>query len=275
MISTALSISNLALVTPQANFGYMPQSSDGTLGEGFLFSFNGEEVIDLDSDITDHFSEDNSSLQDSISIRPDIFTVKGFIGELTDIIDFDNVGATDLIINKLAQLSYFSPDLTNAGLEIYNKTLQSYQLLASVSNTVLRNSNTFNSFQGIGVIGSQGLETSINGFNETDRISNAQSKQQIAFQKLYTYRNNRTLFTIQTPWAIFRNMAILKLRATQSEESRAFSEFEITFKSLRFAQTIDSAEYVSEIMIAQASPMKDIGLVNSSSSTLDVASIWS
>jgi len=51
----------------------------------------------------------------------------------------------------------------------------------------------------------------------------------------YGYWQSRTLFTVQTPWAIFQDMAIQNLRAIQDDSTRMITDFEITFKMLRFA----------------------------------------
>lgn len=47
----------------------------------------------------------------------------------------------------------------------------------------------------------------------------------------------RTLFTIQTPWAIFEDMAILNLRAIQDESTRMITDFEVSFKQINIAST--------------------------------------
>ncbi len=63
----------------------------------------------------------------------------------------------------------------------------------------------------------------------------SQNKQQVAFQLLQGYLNNRTLFTLQTPWRICKNMALKTLRPIQTEETNVITEFECVFKEIRTA----------------------------------------
>jgi len=72
------------------------------------------------------------------------------------------------------------------------------------------------------------------------RLSDTQSnqtKQQIYFQQFYGYWQSNTLFTIQTPWAVFQDMAIENLVAIQDADTRMITDFNITFKMIRFAST--------------------------------------
>ena len=94
-------------------------------------------------------------------------------------------------------------------------------------------------------------------------IARNQTKQQIAFQQFYGYWRTRTLFTIQTPWAIFQNMAIKSLRAIQSEETRMITDFEVTFKLMRFAETITIKPLITDFegrSASQSSELLDLGV---------------
>ena len=61
-----------------------------------------------------------------------------------------------------------------------------------------------------------------------------QPEQQKAFIYFEALRNSRALFTIQTPFRYYTDMAIESIRATQSGFSRDQSDFEISFKKMRF-----------------------------------------
>lgn len=52
---------------------------------GFLFDYDMEQFMELMSEITDNMIEDNTSLQDNISLLPERVTLRGFIAELTDV----------------------------------------------------------------------------------------------------------------------------------------------------------------------------------------------
>lgn len=49
---------------------------------GFVFDIEGEEVFELRSEITDHYIENNTSIQDQWGRLPERVTLKGYVGEL-------------------------------------------------------------------------------------------------------------------------------------------------------------------------------------------------
>src|ERR1035437_4411399 len=49
---------------------------------GFVFDYEGEDRLSLESEISDHYAEDNSSIQDHIALRPYKVTLRGFVSEL-------------------------------------------------------------------------------------------------------------------------------------------------------------------------------------------------
>lgn len=50
---------------------------------GFLFDIPGDEWIELESEITDHYTEANTAVQDNIALRPERVTLRGIVAELT------------------------------------------------------------------------------------------------------------------------------------------------------------------------------------------------
>src|ERR1700749_4599634 len=87
------SLSNLLLASPQKTQGYQPQNPPTATGQvstftpapALLFHYEGEQSVKLSSDITDHFIEDNTTLQDQIALRPIKISTHGFIGELNNV----------------------------------------------------------------------------------------------------------------------------------------------------------------------------------------------
>ena len=49
---------------------------------GFLFDYEGEENVSLHADITDHFVENNSAIQDHVARNPIHMTLRGFVAEI-------------------------------------------------------------------------------------------------------------------------------------------------------------------------------------------------
>lgn len=50
---------------------------------GFLFDIRQEETIELNSDITDHYVEDNTAIQDQVALKPEMITLRGLVAELS------------------------------------------------------------------------------------------------------------------------------------------------------------------------------------------------
>lgn len=232
LTTTATSLSNLILVTPQANLGYQPQNdplADPTSQQPptLLFHYEGEQSVSLESDITDHFIEDNTAIADQIALKPEVITTHGFIGELNDVPP-KALAVIRTAAEKLTAIEAYVPELTLTADITYAQAFQLYQVAANAANSAISAWSGISGTGGENVIGSNGQETS-NG---------NQTKQQVIFQQFYGYWKNRTLFTVQTPWAIFKNMAIKSLRAIQDAETRMITDFEVTFKIIRTASTL-------------------------------------
>lgn len=245
--TTATSLSNLVLVSPQSVVGYQPQNSLITTSSqaksftnpALLFHYEGEQSVVIESDITDHYIEDNTAIQDQISIKPTVINVHGFIGELNDVAPIGNTLIQSLL-SKLTIIGSYTPALSIIALNAYNQAFQAFQIAANAVNSAVSAWGSINNLLGSGgygenVIGNNGLQVS--QVNSTiNRLT--QNRQQLAFQQFYAYQQSRTLFTVQTPWAVFQNMAILHLRAVQDSETNVISDFEISFKQIRLATSI-------------------------------------
>lgn len=224
-------LSNLILVSPQSTIGYQPQNPDTPNGNltsnppALLFHYEGEQTVSLESDITDHYIETNSAIQDQIALRPEHITTQGYIGELNDIAPIA-AGTFQQLLTKLTVIGAYTPQLTIAALIAYNEAFLLYQTVANAVHSAV---SSYSSITG------SGGESVINGEGITNQPN--QTKQQVMFQQFYGYWKSRTLFTVQTPWAVFEDCAIERLRAIQDEKTNVITDFEVTFKLMRFADT--------------------------------------
>lgn len=247
-MTAAVSLSNLVLAIPQTinqyrqgpqyTQGYQPQNQPqptgllATLGSllqpqpGFLFHYEGENKVTVKSDITDHYIEDNTAIQDQCALHPEIISVTGFIGELNDIAP-PGLAQLQSLATRLTAIAGYSPQLTTTALLAYNEAFQAYQIAANVFNSGAAAWSSIAGNGGEGIIGTNGLQGVAN-----------QNKQQTAFQKFYGWWRNRTFFTIQTPWAVFQNVLIEEMVATQTEETTMISDFKVTFKLIRTVQSV-------------------------------------
>lgn len=236
---TSVAAGLLMLVSPSSTVGYQPVPTAGatglpvpTLPPAFLFDYEGEQTVTLESDITDHYIEDNTAVQDQIALRPIVITTHGFIGELNDIAPLGLQSYVRGVQSAIGAIGAYAPQLTTAALNAYNEAFQLYQVAANAASTAVA---AFSSLLGDNqtVIGEGGV---------TSRATfGTQNRQQTAFQQFYNYWSTRTPFNIQTPWAVFTGMYIQRLRAVQDAETNVVTDFEVTFKQVRTASLAGGA----------------------------------
>lgn len=251
--TAAASLASLVLVSPtttnpSSTVGYQPLNTPSSTGivntllsqpPYLLFNYEGEQIATLESDITDHWVEDNIYVQDQIALKPEEFTTKGYIGELTDILPAF-LQPLQTAANALVTIDSYTPQLSVTALNALNQATLLYENASAIASAAVSawSSITSSIFGGPEEIGTSGSGVFVSG------SSLVQSKQQQMFAQLYGYWNTRTLFNIQTPWAVFTNMAIKSLRAIQDAETRMITDFEITFKKIRNVSSIDLTETV-------------------------------
>jgi hypothetical protein len=230
----------------------------GTVGiAGFVFDIADGETVELDSDITDHYVENGTAVQDHIALRPERVTVRGFVGEYRYIVE-SNQTKLQKATKKLTTLTSYLPPLSDAATAIY-KGLQGKNENSSLSLSGALNNVT---------------NTAMDLFKAYRNINLPQTEQQKAFIYFEALRNSRALFTIQTPFRYYTDMAIESIRATQSGFSRDQSDFEIAFKKMRFVsvdrnevQNTEQSETITENVYAarlseQKATITDDGLIS-------------
>lgn len=238
----AVSLGNLILVTPQKTVGYQPQNAPAwkkdtsAQPKALVFNYEGEQIVSLKSDITDHFVEDNSAVQDQWALKPETVSTQGFVGELNDISPFALL-PLKFAAEKLTSLAVYNPGLSTSAILAYNTAFQLYQTGKNILNAAQSVWSTING---------DNSQSVINGAGLAEQGSN-QTQQQIYFQQFFAYWRNRTLFTVQTPWAVFQDMAIQDLQAIQDAETRVITDFHVTFKIMRFASTIQSTDDLYDV----------------------------
>lgn len=237
----ATALGNLIFVSPQTTVGYQPQSKPTKNGTAptqlptIIFHYEGENTAALESDITDHYVEDNTAIQDQIALRPIMISTQGFIGELNDVPPNAVFQALQQAAQKLTVLNAYTPVLSTTAQIAYNEALFAYQTASNLVDNAVSAYNTITGQGGTSVINANGISTQPN-----------QTKQQTYFQQFFGYWNTRTLFTIQTPWAIFTDMAIKNLQAIQSAETNVITDFNVVFKQMRFASTVSNLTLYSD-----------------------------
>ncbi len=179
---------------------------------GFVFSIIGDEEIFVDSEVTDHFVEQNYAIQDHVALKPITFTLKGLQGELVNIVgqSFNPILNTILTLAPLLQAS-----------PVFN--IQDTQVYAGIALASAQSLNVLNQIPSLASL--------------ISNLTTVQTQQQNAFNFFLNMRNNRQLVTIQTPYGLLTNYIIENFRAKQPGDSRFMSDFTVTFKQIQVVST--------------------------------------
>lgn len=229
---------NKYVVSPANQFG---------LG-GFIFDIEGETTITAVNEITDHFVEDNSAVQDHIASRPLSVTLNTFVGEVTSQ-DLDGLAeVTQTAVRKLTTLSAYLPDLSTAASFVKD----------SIENP--RNLTV-----------EEAIDDVNNVYALIKNLNPGATRQQQAYLYFKALRDQKILVSLQTPFEYIPNMAIETLVATQEEGTNTISNFSITLKQIRTVSTkfvtFDKADYSGRAG-DQRQPQTDKGKAQGSEGTL-------
>lgn len=194
-----------------------PTGSPGLTGiSGFLFDIVGTEDLSLDSEITDHYVENNVAIEDHIALRPERITVRGYVGELTSQLQ-DGAKTAIQVLDKVATLATMAPQFAAQAEQLYQKIKSGGSSISEIINSATSVYDIF----------SQAVTTA--------------TRQQAAYNYFYAIWKARQLVTVETPWNVFTDMAIEAVRCHQDDTTKLVSEFSVTFKKVRKANIASSA----------------------------------
>lgn len=207
---------------------------------GFVFNIPQTETITLQSQITDHWTETNISIQDHIALEPIKITLTGIVSEL--VWEKDKAAAT---AEQAIQRSMEVP-----GLRPYvDENAQQYLAAYDESKRQLNQAKN--------------IYNDLNTFYDKNLIANTQQGR--AYAKLESFYLTRTLCTVNTPWKYFTNMAIESLSISQDETTRDASTITVTFKQLNSISVVATKVELQPVPQSQRSEIKDQGAVQNQS----------
>lgn len=222
--------------------------SDYSLG-GFLFDVVKDNQTTLNSEITDHYAEDNLTVQDNVALKSPEVLVKGFVGEWVY-----KQSLTDKVLQKYGQslniVNQYAPKLSSFANKAFQKAQQTSNLLDTTTKSV---ESLYRMFRNVGLGDS------------------AQTRAYAFFELAW---ENRMAIKIQTPYRVLDNMYIQTFKAIQGGETKDYSDFEITLKQIRVTSTttdIKVAEARRKIMDSEKTVT---GLVKGQTTSLSSISSW-
>ncbi len=183
---------------------------------GFLFSIPKTAALSLRSTITDHYLGDNTAVQDHIALPPPRVTVSGEVAEM-------------VIVSPPPQARIQSappplPDTSMFALNgIPNFSVDTSLFPQPVTPTAY---DIYSSQTGIGL-----------------------SSQNLAVNYLVQLWRAPMIFSVETPWGLWTNMAIENVDATQNEQTQEVTAITVIFKQIRYASSV---QVVSGTLMNQA-----------------------
>lgn len=230
--NSANALVNKYVVAPLLNFGIA----------GFIFDIEDETKIDLRADITDHYAEDNTALQDHIAIRPVSITIRGYVGEVTNNITSKASTLTSLT-QKVTIINSYLPILTSFGQQVRN---------------IITSKNT-------SVTDYIGAASSLDLYATFQKLNPPKTKQAAAYNFFYALMSSKQMVSLATPYTFYNQLAIESISATQSGINTWMSDFSLTLKLMRTASTstvaFDSTQYQNRVT-EQAAPQVNKGVAN-------------
>ncbi len=180
---------------------------------GYVFDILGDENTELVSDISRHFVEDNTTIQDQWALNPERITLHGIVAELVFTVPTPAQQAS--VPNPMPDNPAMVPEFT-PGTD---------QVLLQETETVDANDR--------GVTSNQSLFAMYESKTQPN-----QTKQSRIFNYFYQLWKGRQLCTVETPYGVWTDMAIASVRSEQTEDSRSKSDFTIVFEKIRTAQPV-------------------------------------
>lgn len=204
---------------------------------GFVFDYEGETSVNLSADITDHYAEDNTAIQDHIALRPAKLVLRGFVSEL--------------IMENKAGLSGFL-NLVNQRLETAEAYLGSNtpQMAQKMQAAVTAASSAVNVID-------QAINRANNIVGMLSSAAPGQTRQQNAYMKLESLWRKKQIFTVETPYRFFEYMAIENIAFVQDEDNRYQSSLAVTVKEMRFAG-VEFTKFNDSLFAGRAAQQKQV-----------------
>lgn len=198
---------------------------------GFVFDLEGSTQVIVQSEITDHYSEQNTFVNDQAAQKPQRIVLRGFVGEIVANPGTGVLGAINTLQNKLTTLDATLGKYTPSVVQKIQSNLQ------TVTNTVNKVDNAISRAQNV-----VGLLVG---------AAPAPTKQELAYQNLFALWANNTVFTLDTPFNYFRSVMIEHMMFDQPEDTKQWSELMVTVKEVRFTGTVVQGPGMSAQLAAQ------------------------
>ncbi len=184
---------------------------------GFVFDIASTESINLSADVTDHYTENDSFLQDHRTVKPITVNISGFIGELVFKPKGGLLGALSSASSLLETVDAFAGDYTPQAIQDAQRIANEISSAVNVLESAVT-----------------GVASVVNAV--TSLLEPEPTRQQIAYKQLESLFNVGGLVTLQTPWNFFDDLMITSIGFSQDEKSDGISDISIGLKQIRVSE---------------------------------------
>lgn len=239
-LTTANPLSNLSSLTSSVGsalqqYVVSPMAAFGV--GGFIFGIDGEDEVALTSEITDHYAEDNTVLNDGIALKPKRFTLRSYVGEQQTLTSASQPNPLEQVAQKLTTITSMLPAVSAAESQVG-------ALIAGGTANL-----NFNSL----------VSSGANIYAMVKNLITPTTGQAAAYAYFQALYKMKILMSVQTPYEFITNMAIESVIARQDEETKNMSHFIIVMKEFRTAQTLIRANAASGATGIQNQTAQNLG----------------
>ena len=207
---------------------------------GFQFHVPESELVKFENEITDHYVDTGTAIQDHIVQKPITITLSGLVGDyFYSVHKISDMVA--LIIPTLTLVKEFVPQVAQSlGIRFSKETTPKLKQIQLPG----------------GPQAPQEAAIAKNQFNAIDlyllfqnlyKMKSAQTRAFLYFECLW---KSRALFSIETTWKRYDNMVVQSIQARR-DRNADITEFSITCKQITFANTLttnienEASDYVN------------------------------
>lgn len=190
---------------------------------GFKFHVPEKEQVKMQNDVTDHYVDTNSPVQDHVARKPITITLNGFQGDY-----FYSVNKIEdtlaKVIPTLSLVKQFLPRLPDSTKQ---RLVKKYQQVTQTQKTPLALQNN----------GTEYTLNSIDLFKLFQDLYKLKSPQTRAFFFLETLWRTNAVFTVETTWKRYNNMLITDITPIR-DNNADITEFSVSFKQINFTASL-------------------------------------
>lgn len=206
---------------------------------GFKFNIPQREQVEMQSEVTDHYTDINRPIEDHIALKPITITLNGLHGEY-----FYSVNRIEDTLAKvtptLSLVKQFLPKITPQVM----KAKMRYQ--ENLKTTLA--SQSYNNWDGLTQKEQNQLkrtafkDTLMDELNDIDlfqtmqdlyKLKSSQTRAFLFFEALW---KSKARFTVETTWKRYDNMVITSVKPLR-DENADITDFTLTFKQINRAVT--------------------------------------